>query len=112
MLSEGRGLRFGNAKGRLSLSLGQGRQILHFWSAQGGLSASGRSVGATKMGNQGSLRGYEPVVPGDGVLVPGGSPGLASFPGHGGENQGVREIMVGGGLEVAQEAGKEARRVE
>jgi hypothetical protein len=120
MHSGGRGLCFGYAKGSLSLSLGQGRRSLHFWSAQGGLSASGGSMGAAEMGNQGSLRGCEPVVSGDGILVPGGPPGLASIPGHGGENQGVGEMqggrggvmVVGGGSDVAQNASEEARRAE
>jgi hypothetical protein len=40
VLSEGRGLQFGNAKGRLSLSLGRGRRVLRFWNAQGGLSVA------------------------------------------------------------------------
>ena len=63
------------------------------------------------MGNQGSLRGCEPVVSSAGVLVLGGTPGLASILWHG-ENQGVRAIVDGRDLEDAQEASKEARRVE
>jgi hypothetical protein len=63
------------------------------------------------MGNQGSLRGCEPVVSGVGVLVPGGTPGLASVPWHD-ENQGGREIVVGRDSKDAQGASKEARRAE
>jgi hypothetical protein len=116
----GRGLRFWYAQGSLSLSLEQGWQDLHFWSAQGGLSASGVSMGAAKMGKQSSLRGCESVVSGDGILVPGAPPGLASLSGHGGKNQGVGEmqggrggaVVVRGSSDGAQSASDEARRAE
>jgi hypothetical protein len=55
------------------MSLGLGRRVLHFWNVQGGMSVAGRYVGVAKMGNQGSLRGCEPVVSSVGVLVPSGT---------------------------------------
>jgi len=82
MLSGGRSLHLGDTKGRLSLSLGQGRRVLFFGHAQSGLCATWRFVGATKMSNQGSLRGSELIVSGVSVLVLGGMPGLAMIPRH------------------------------
>jgi hypothetical protein len=84
----GRGLLFWCAQGGLSLGLEQGWQSLHFWGAQGGLRVVGVFAGAAKMGNQSSLRGCESIVTGDGIFVSGGSPGLASFLGHGGKKHG------------------------
>ena len=49
------------------------------------------------MGNQSSLRGYELVVSGDGILVPGAPLRLSLLSGHGGKNQGVGEMQGGRG---------------
>jgi hypothetical protein len=78
---------------------------LHFWSAQGHMSAPGVAMGVTEMRNYGSPRGCKSSGSGEGINFSSASPTISPLSGHGGRNQGVEGMRAGGGGEVMAEGG-------